>query len=125
MDTRGLTKTLISLALGAIALAGGCNRPAWERKSEERRARLHHHVSWFAEHDATGTDRMETTFHRIRQCRCYHEEHLDKTSSLVRKEMEADERRWCEERPKRRAFARRQWFGNPDTIPGTWAKMVY
>ena len=119
-----LTSPIFTLALGAMVL-GGCNRPVWEKKSEERGARVHNKLSRYAKHDADGSERMEKTFNLMSQRRGYHEEHLEKTSSLVRKEMESDSRRWSEERPKRRAFARRQWCGNPDTIPGTWAKMVY
>jgi hypothetical protein len=125
MDARNFTRALISFAVGAVAFAGACNRLTWERKSEDRRARIHHHVSRFAEHDATGTVRMESTFNRMRQRRCYHKDHLEQTSALVRKEMESDERRWGDERSHRRAFAHRQWNGHPDTIPNTWARMVY
>ncbi len=125
MDIRSLSITLISLALGALALAGGCNRPVWDQKSEERMANIHNHASWYTDYNAAGSERMESTAGLIRKRRSYHEEHLEQTSDMVRKEMESDENRWHDEQPKRRAFARQQWRGNPDTIPSTWAKMVY
>lgn len=117
--------SLIFLLLAAMAFTCGCNRPLWEKKSAERQERIHKHVCWYAKHDAAGKERLDTMSNRMEKHRCAHEEHLEKTRSLVRREMESDRRRWCEERPKRRAFARREWCGDPDSIPGTWAKMMY
>lgn len=125
METRVRDRVLLLVALGSMELVTGCNRPAWEKKSAQRREAVRHHVCWYKVHDAAGKERLGVTFGRIRKARCYHEEHLETTADLARREMEYDERRWCEDRPKRRAFARRQWCGNPDTIPDTWAKMVY
>jgi hypothetical protein len=123
MKDRGLTNVLILLALGTIVLSG-CNRPVCETKSADRRTHIHSTWSRFAERDAAGTERMGMTFNLMRQRRSYHQEHLEKTSALVRKEMKADEVRWREERAKRRAFAYDQWHGDPDAIPGTWARIV-
>lgn len=113
------------VVVAAMALTLGCNRPMWEKDTADRQARIHKHVDWYAKHDAAGKERLHAMSNRIEKHRRYHEEHLDRTRALVRREMEADERRWHDERPRRRAFARRQWYGDPDTIPATWAKMVY
>lgn len=61
----------------------------------------------------------------IRESHDYHEDHLARTGDMVQREVESDITRWSEERPKRRAFASRYFRGNPETIPATWAKMVY
>lgn len=61
----------------------------------------------------------------IRESHAYHEDHLARTEKLVQREVESDITRWSEERPKRRAFTSRYLRGKPETIPATWAKMVY
>jgi hypothetical protein len=70
-------------------------------------------------------ERIERTVGRMREARQNRCEHLEKTADFVHKELGNDRRRWCEERPKRRAFAYDKWHGRPETIPNTWARMVY
>ncbi len=114
-----------------IALAGlglsttSCNRPAWEAGKAERMQKIDKKLCLIQKREASRPERLNRLEARIQKSRCYHAEHLESTRALVHREWESDKTRWCEECDKRREFARRQWCGKPDTIPATWAKIVY
>lgn len=110
---------------GLVLSCTACNRPVWEEKSATRRQAIHDEVCRFRDHEAAGKERLAHTGRRIHKMHCYHKEHLKSTTEFVRGEIDSDQRRWCEEREKRRAFARRYFRDQPDTIPHTWARMVY
>jgi len=114
-------------SLGTLLLIAmtGCNHSLWEPKKELRQNRIHTLSCRYARHDAEGTERIHRTLGRTSRLCAYHKEHLAKTSALVEREIESDKRRWHDEEPKRRAFIHQQWRAHPETMPKTWAKMVY
>jgi hypothetical protein len=116
---------LATVATLPLLFSAGCNHALWETKKERRVNRIHTLSCRYAKHDAEGKDRIHRTLGRASTHCEYHKEHLAKTSALVEREIESDERRWREEAPKRRAFVHWQWQAHPETIPSTWAKMVY
>ena len=121
-----LSKCLGYVTLWTIVLPCiGCNTPRWEAGKHARSEKMHNTASKFRQHEAGGPERIDRTVVTIGKSRAYHEDHLVRTSKLVHSEWEYDKTRWVEERSKRRAFAGRYWHGKPDTIPATWAKMIY
>lgn len=116
--------TCLAIA-AALSLSGGCQSPGWEQSKETRTQEMRNTTSYFVEHERQGPDRINRTMGSIERSHEYHVDHLARTGDVVRSEWEYDKTRWTEERPKRRAFASRYWHGKPETIPSTWAKMVY
>lgn len=119
---RSLTYTLsASLLLSGLA----CQRLAWEAGKERRWESFDRTAGYFRRREAEGPERLERSRATIRKSQAYHEDHLQRTSTMVKNEWEGDKTRWVEEQPKRREFASRYWRGKPETIPTTWAKLVY
>ena len=102
-----------------------CNTRRWEAGKEIRTEKVNRTASYFQDREAEGPERIDRTMQTIEHSQMYHEDHLARTGKLVRTEWDSDKKRWSEERPKRRAFASRYWHAKPETIPTTWAKMVY
>jgi hypothetical protein len=113
------------ISLGGLCLFTACHRPAWEAAKDERMQKIDDKRCLIQNRETSRPERLEWMKKRIHRSHCYNVEHLESARALVHREWESDKTRWCEERCKRRAFARDQWYGNPEKIPDTWAKMVY
>ena len=83
------------------------------------------HLNNYAAHDAAGVDRMHQTVELDKRLSQQRAEHLTYTCGLVRALHERRVQRWEEEEPLRKARIEAYFYGKPDEIDDTYAKMVY
>ncbi len=115
----------ILLSATVVGSAGGCADPRYHAKRAERDARIEHYVSWYAEHDAAGPQRVQKTMDLDRRMAAHRARHLEQTCALVRSLHERDVRRWSDEAPLRQARAQTMFRGKPEQINDTFGRMVY
>lgn len=111
----------------AILLLGmcGCQPKLWHEKTDARREHRHKLVSNYARYDIEGIERIDRSLKNAETLCQYHQDHLVRTADFIENKFASDQQRWRDEQPRRRSFIRRQFHGAPETIPATWAKMVY
>jgi len=103
----------------------GCNDAKWREASAARQERIKQVASWYAAHDAAGSERIEETLKIDRELAEHRADHLEYTIDLIHRGYERDVRRWHDQGPRRDAALRKLWNAHPETIPDTWARMVY
>lgn len=108
-----------------MVLPLGCHTARWEAKKQQRTEKIDREVSRYVAYDLAGEERMHRTLGTAERSYHRHQESLQRTSARVEREMESDVKRWHEEIPKRRKYVRGQWETRSESIPRTWALMVY
>jgi hypothetical protein len=108
-----------------VMTAAGCNDARWKEVGAVRRARIAAELKRYSDREAAGPERIKETMEIDRRLAEHSAENLEWTTELIRRSHERDVRRWHDEAPDREAMLRGQWNGHPETIPDTWARMVY
>jgi len=114
-----------ALASLIVAAVVGCSDARWKEANAVRQARITEELHWYSAHDAAGPERIAETMGFAREQAKHRAENLEYTIRLARQMHERDVQRWRDEAPKREAALRQLWNGHPETIPDTWASMVY
>ena len=109
----------------AVMTFVGCNDARWRDASAVRQTRITEGLKQYSAHDAAGPERIKETLEIDRRMAKHHSDNLDYTTDLFRRLHERDVRRWYDEAPDREAMLRELWNAHPETIPDTWARMVY
>jgi hypothetical protein len=118
--------TVLFIGAAIVAMtAAGCNDARWKEASAVRHARIAEELRRYSAYDAAGPERIKETMEIDRKVSEHRAENLEYTTELIRRLHERDVRRWVDEAPDREAMLRELWAGSPETIPDTWARMVY
>ncbi len=110
---------------GMVLTFCGCGSPRFQQKQEKRDERIAYHLNAYAAHETEGMDRVHQTLDLHARLNEQRAQHLTFTCGMVRDQYENDVRRWNVNRTRRRESIRAIFHGRPDSIPDTWAKMVY
>ncbi len=109
----------------ALSAGVGCNEARWREANTERQARIKKMATAYAAREAEGPERVRATIEMDRELATQRKACLQRTLDMVRQDWDRDITRWGDEAPHRAAALREIWDGHPETIPDTWARMVY
>jgi hypothetical protein len=114
------------LALASLAIVlSSCQDPAYQTERERRDAYIERNLEQYWSREQVSPANVEAIVKRFDEWNKRHDEYLKKMLKKTNERFESDNRRWFEEQSRREEEILEQLKGDPESIPGTWGRMVY